>query len=88
MVAIKLHDSPVEQSLSNNRHTYEYPDIMTESELIQFLRIPEVSNSKDHSNVVKNLIRMRDLPRIQICKRLLFPKKAILEWIEKETTNF
>ena len=61
------------------------PDIMTEAELCLFLRIPEISNSKDHHNVVKNLIRFRDLPRIQICKKLLFPKKAVLEWINNET---
>jgi hypothetical protein len=64
-----------------------YPDLMTEQELILFLRIPEVSKAKNYHNVVKNLIRMRNLPRIQICKRLLFPKKAILDWIEKETIN-
>ena len=62
-------------------------DLMTEQELVQFLRIPEVSKAKDHRNVVKNLIRFRDLPRIQICKKILFPKKAILEWIEGETKN-
>ena len=60
-------------------------DLMTESELIKFLRIPEVSTAKDYHNVVKNLIRFRDLPRIQICKKLLFPKQAVLDWINKET---
>ena len=63
------------------------PDLMTESQLIEFLHIPEVSNSKDHHNVVKNLIRFRDLPRIQICKKLLFPKEAVLEWINNETVR-
>jgi len=63
------------------------PDLLTESELIHFLRIPEVSTASDYHNVVKNLIRFKDLPRIQICKRLLFPKKAVLEWIEKNTTE-
>ena len=60
------------------------PDLMTEKELVEFLRIPMISNSTDYSNVVKNLIRFRDLPRVAICNRLLFPRKAILEWIEKE----
>jgi hypothetical protein len=68
--------------LSNPDH---YPDLMTEKELILFLRIPEVSKAKNYHNVIKNMIRFRHLPRIQICKRLLFPKKAILDWIEKET---
>jgi hypothetical protein len=60
-------------------------DVFTEQELILYLRIPHVSKANDHSNVVKNLIRFRDLPRIQICNKLLFPKKAILEWLENET---
>ena len=60
-----------------------YPDLMTEQELILFLRIPEVSKAKDYRNVVKDLIRYHDLPRIQICNKLLFPKKAILTWIDK-----
>lgn len=61
------------------------PDLMTEEELIEFLRIPFVSTAKDYRNVVKNLIRLRDLPRLQIGKRLLFPKQAVLEWINQET---
>ena len=59
-------------------------DLMTEEELVEFLRIFQISSSTDYSNVVKNLIRFRDLPRVAICNRLLFPRKAILEWIEKE----
>jgi len=61
------------------------PDLLTEEELIEFLRIPEVSSSKDYHNVVSNLIRMRDLPRLHLGKKLLFPRKAILEWVEKNT---
>jgi len=61
------------------------PDLLTEDELIRFLRIPEVSAAKDFHNVVENLIRMRDLPRIQIGRRLLFPRRAIIKWVEKHT---
>lgn len=60
------------------------PELMTEEELIQFLRIPEVSNSKDYHNVIENLKRFRQLPRIHISNRALYPKKAILEWIEEQ----
>ena len=73
-------------------HTVSYftdgtvvPDLMTESQLIEFLHIPEISTASDYHNVVKNLIRFRDLPRIQICKKLLFPKQAVLDWINNET---
>ncbi len=61
--------------------------LMTETELIQFLRIPEISDSKDYHNVIEHLKRYRDLPRIHICNKILFPKNAILKWIEKETSN-
>jgi len=61
------------------------PELMTESELIEFLRIPEISNSKDYHNVIENLKRVRGLPRIHICRKALYPKKAILEWVEKQT---
>jgi len=59
-------------------------ELMTESEVIQFLRIPEISNSKDYHNVIENLKRVRGLPRIHICRKALYPKKAVLEWVEKQ----
>jgi hypothetical protein len=39
-------------------------ELMTESEVIQFLRIPEISNSKNYHNVVEHLKKFRGLPRI------------------------
>ena len=63
------------------------PDLMTIDEVVVFLRIPEVSTAKNYDNVVKNLIRARDLPRIKIGNRLLFPRQAVLEWINSETVR-
>ncbi len=63
------------------------PELLTEDELIRFLRIPQVSNSENHHNVIEHLKRYRDLPRIRICNKVLYPTQAILKWIEKETTN-
>ena len=60
-------------------------ELMTESEVIQFLRIPEISISKNYHNVIEHLKKFRGLPRIHICRKALYPKKAILEWMEKET---
>jgi hypothetical protein len=60
-------------------------ELMTEAEVIHFLRIPEISNSKDYHNVIEHLKRIRGLPRIHICRKALYPRKAILEWVEKET---
>jgi len=60
-------------------------ELMTESEVIQFLRIPEISNSKNYHNVIEHLKKFRGMPRIHICRKALYPRKAILEWIKKET---
>jgi hypothetical protein len=61
------------------------PELMTEKELIMFLRIPEVSSAKDHHNVIENLKRMRNLPRLHICNKTLYPLEVIREWIKDET---
>jgi len=60
-------------------------ELMTEAEVIHFLRIPEISNSKDYHNVIEHLKKFRGLPRVHICRKALYPKRAILEWLEKET---
>lgn len=57
------------------------PDLLTIDEVVVFLRIPEVSTAKDYHNVVRNLIRFRDLPHIRISNRLLFPRQKIIEWL-------
>ena len=62
-------------------------DLMTEDELVVYLRIPEVSKSKDYHNVVENLKRMHQLPRIRICGKPLYPREAIKEWIKGRTKN-
>ena len=64
---------------------YSCHDLLTEEELVVFLRIPEVSNSKDFHNVIEHLKRFRDLPRIHICNKALYPKEAIRKWIEEKT---
>jgi len=63
-----------------------FPELLTEDELVAFLRIPEVSKSKDYHNVVENLKRMHDLPRIHICGKPLYPLEEIREWIKRKTT--
>ena len=42
------------------------PTVMTEEELIRFLRIPEISSATNHRHVVENLKRIHDLPRIHL----------------------
>jgi len=63
------------------------PELLTEEELIAFLRIPEVSNAADHHNVIENLKRMHGLPRIHICGKPLYPLQVIRKWIEEKTTK-
>ena len=64
----------------------DYPELMTEEELVAYLRISEISNSKDYHNVIEHLKRFRGLPRLHICNKALYPKKAIQLWVKKETT--
>jgi hypothetical protein len=61
------------------------PELLTEEKLIRFLRIEEISSSKDYHNVIEHLKRLRSLPRIRICNKTLYPKKAIQKWIERES---
>ena len=58
-----------------------FPDLMTESELIDFLRIPVISRATNHHNVIENLKRMHDLPCIHISKKCLYPLAAIQKWV-------
>ena len=57
-------------------------ELMTEDELIEFLRIPLISKAKDYNNVIENLKRMHDLPCIHICKKPLYPLNAVRKWID------
>ena len=68
-----------------NTEVETYPDLMTEEELIDYLRVSEVSKSNNYHNVIGHLKRMRDLPRIHLCSRALYPLEAVREWIRKET---
>ncbi len=56
-------------------------ELMTEVELVAYLRIPEVSKSKDYHNVIAHLKRVYDLPCIHICRQPLYPLEAISQWI-------
>lgn len=64
-----------------------FPELMTEEELVLFLRIPEISKAEDHHHVIEHLKRMRGLPCLHICRQPLYPRTAILEWIAKETAQ-
>ncbi|HSV98691.1 MAG TPA: hypothetical protein VLI39_00855 [Sedimentisphaerales bacterium] len=58
-----------------------YPLLLTEGELIDLLRIPEVGGTASPHNVIENLKRMHNLPCIHICKMPLYPFEAVRQWI-------
>ena len=59
-------------------------NLMTEDELIKFLRIPQISKAKNYHNVIAHLKRHRHLPCIHLCSQPLYPVQAILHWIEEK----
>jgi hypothetical protein len=61
-----------------------FPELMVQQELIEFLRIPEITKAGDYNNVVENLKRMHDLPCIHICKQPLYPLSAVREWVSEK----
>ena len=63
------------------------PELLTEEELIVYLRISQISTAKNYHNVIDNLKRMHGLPRIHICGKPLYPIEAIRKWIINKTTT-
>ena len=63
------------------------PELMTEQELIRFLRVSEISKADDYSNVIVNLKRMHNLPCIHICKKSLYPVNEVRKWIEEKLSK-
>jgi len=70
--------------MADDRCNDGFPALMTESELIDFLRIPLISKAVDHHNVIENLRRMRGLPVLHLCRQRLFWRPAIAKWIEEQ----
>ena len=58
------------------------PTVITEEELIQFLRIPEISNAENHRHVIENLKRKHGLPRIHLCGKAVYLTDAVKAWLE------
>jgi hypothetical protein len=63
------------------------PQLMTQNEVIRFLRIPEISTAMNRHNVIEHLKRHTKLPSIRLCNKTLYPLNAILKWIENQTIN-
>jgi len=63
------------------------PELMTQAELIRYLRIPEISKARDYDNVVDNLKRMHDLPCIHVSGRPLYPLEAVRQWVRDKMSK-
>jgi len=61
-----------------------FPELMTETELMCFLRIPDVSHTANHHHVVENLKRFHQLPCIHISRQPLYPLVAVRKWVEEK----
>ena len=62
------------------------PTVMTEEELVRFLRIPEISRARNHRNVIDNLKRRYGLPRIHLCGKTVYLADSVRAWLEKHIT--
>jgi len=70
--------------MQTHNTTDRFRDLMTEDEVIDFLRIPEVSNGADPHNVIDNLRRQRGLPCLHISRQPLYYRPAIRRWLRAE----
>jgi len=62
------------------------PTVMTEEELIRFLRIPEISNAANHRHVIENLKRVHGLPRIHLCGKTVYLTDSVKQWLQRRVT--
>jgi len=62
------------------------PTVMTEEELIRFLRIPEISSARNHRHVTENLKRNHGLPRIHLCGNTVYLTDSVKQWLERHVT--
>lgn len=49
-----------------------YPAVMSEEELVRFLRLPKISKAANHRHVIETLKRNHRLPRIHLCGKSVY----------------
>jgi len=59
------------------------PTVMTEEELIRFLRTPEISCASNHHYVIENLKRRHGLPRIHLCGKAVYLTDSVKQWLHQ-----
>ncbi len=60
------------------------PELMTQDELVRYLRLPDVSKAKNYSHSIKHLADVHGLPSIHISRQPLYPLSAVRKWIEEK----
>lgn len=63
------------------------PTVMTDKELIRFLRIPEISSAANHHHVIENLKRRHGLPRIHLCGKAVYLADSVRQWLQQRVTR-
>ena len=86
MSKMKYNLEPGGRAIVNNNENPNHgpPDLMTEAELVEYLRIPEVSAANNPRNVIDNLKRAKNLPCIHISNKCLYPRDAVRDWIMQQ----
>lgn len=64
-----------------------FSEVMTEEELIDFLKIEQISSSRNPHNVIENLKRVHGLPRVPLCGKNVYLKEAVIEWLKSRISN-
>ena len=83
MTTIPAISSPLTTVSNFERALLPSPTVMTEEELIQFLRIPEISNATNYTHVIENLKRAHGLPRIHLCGKTVYLTDSITHWLQQ-----
>ena len=65
---------------------YPCPTVMTEQELIRFLRIPEISGARNRHHVIENLKRKHGLPRVHLCGKTVYLTDSVKVWLHEHVT--
>jgi len=69
--------------MNREQNNIGFRGLMTENELMHFLRIPDVSHGANPHKVVANLKRFHQLPCIHISRLPLYPLVAVRRWVEE-----
>ena len=64
-----------------------FSEVMTEEELIDFLKIEQISSSRNPHNVIENLKRVHGLPRVPLCGKNVYLKEAVIVWLKSRISN-